>query len=69
LQDFLSLDSSARINYPGRSAGNWSWRFQAKDLTADLEKSIFDLNRTYGRGNYKKFDSVQNAPQEADEED
>jgi 4-alpha-glucanotransferase len=27
LQDLLNLDSAARMNTPGRAAGNWRWRF------------------------------------------
>lgn len=32
LQDIMSLDSSARMNTPGKAQGNWSWRFESKDL-------------------------------------
>ena len=28
LQDILGLDSSARMNVPGTSAGNWGWRYR-----------------------------------------
>ncbi|MGM0368884.1 MAG: 4-alpha-glucanotransferase, partial [Bacillota bacterium] len=34
LQDFLTLDSSARFNVPGTSSGNWQWRY-TKDLIDD----------------------------------
>ncbi|HEX2993562.1 MAG TPA: 4-alpha-glucanotransferase [Anaerolineales bacterium] len=51
LQDFLNLDSSARMNLPGRVGGYWSWRFDAKQLTSELKDRIRELNYTYGREN------------------
>jgi 4-alpha-glucanotransferase len=32
LQDYLGLDSSARLNTPGRALGNWTWRATAARL-------------------------------------
>lgn len=49
LQDFLGLGSEARMNFPGRPQGNWSWRFAATDLTEELQGRILGLNRIYGR--------------------
>jgi 4-alpha-glucanotransferase len=34
-QDVLGLGSEARMNTPGRSQGNWSWRLQPGQLTAE----------------------------------
>jgi len=49
LQDFLSLDGQARMNFPGRPQGNWAWRFGEGALTPELQERIRQLNRTYGR--------------------
>ncbi len=52
LQDLLSLGSEARFNTPGRSQGNWTWRFRAEPLRGLLEKSggyLRDLGGLYGR--------------------
>jgi 4-alpha-glucanotransferase len=49
LQDFFSLDSRGRMNFPGRPQGNWSWRFSESQLTPELQAQILELNRTYGR--------------------
>lgn len=49
IQDFLNLDSWARMNYPGRASGNWTWRLQNESLTPRLMKRILLLNRLYGR--------------------
>ncbi len=34
MQDLLSLDSSARFNTPGKSQGNWTWRYRPEQLQA-----------------------------------
>ena len=34
LQDLLGLDSSGRMNVPGRPDGNWAWRFEEGALTS-----------------------------------
>jgi len=49
LQDFFSLDSRGRMNFPGRPQGNWSWRFSEAQLNPELQAQILELNRTYGR--------------------
>ncbi|MBP8997203.1 MAG: 4-alpha-glucanotransferase [Anaerolineaceae bacterium] len=49
LQDFLNLGTEARMNYPGRPSGNWSWRYQSADLHEDLVARIKELNYLYLR--------------------
>lgn len=49
LQDFLSLSSDARMNYPGKPSGNWSWRVLPSQITADLAIKIRELNFLYSR--------------------
>ena len=49
LQDFLELGNEARMNFPGKMSGNWSFRYINSDLTPDLAFRILDLNRTYNR--------------------
>ncbi len=51
LQDFLNLGTEARMNYPGRPSGNWSWRMPAQALSTPLQRIIKELNTTYGRLN------------------
>lgn len=36
MTDLLSLGTEARMNLPGRAAGNWSWRLPAGALTPEL---------------------------------
>ena len=49
LQDFLGLGNEARMNFPGKMFGNWSFRYINSDITPELAFRILDLNRTYNR--------------------
>jgi 4-alpha-glucanotransferase len=49
LQDVLGLGSEARMNLPNSTAGNWLWRFQPGQLSADLSARLRDLTELYGR--------------------
>ena len=49
LQDILSLPAAARMNIPGTATGNWQWRFQTEDLTAQIRVRLTDLSQLYGR--------------------
>ena len=49
MQDYLELGSEARINTPGVLDGNWRWRLQEGQLTADLARRIAGVTRLYGR--------------------
>jgi 4-alpha-glucanotransferase len=49
LQDVLSLGAEARMNTPGRAAGNWGWRYQEWQLTEGVLDRLGDLTERYGR--------------------
>ncbi len=49
MQDFLSLDSDARMNYPGRPSGNWFWRITPSALNSKLQERIIETNLLYSR--------------------
>ena len=49
LQDILSLDTHARMNLPGRAAGNWGWRFREGEITEFLAERLHDVTLLYGR--------------------
>jgi 4-alpha-glucanotransferase len=49
LQDALGLGSEARMNFPGRPDGNWTWRFEAQQVTAELASRLSELAGVYGR--------------------
>jgi 4-alpha-glucanotransferase len=43
LQDTLGLGSEARMNTPSLHGGNWKWRFDAKQLTPELDAKLAHL--------------------------
>ncbi len=49
MQDYLGLDSGARINTPGKVDGNWQWRVLPNFLSPELAESIRQLADVYQR--------------------
>lgn len=49
MQDLLNLDSSARMNTPGKPFGNWTWRMKKNAFTQDMKDGLLYLTRLYGR--------------------
>jgi 4-alpha-glucanotransferase len=49
MQDPLGLDTTARMNYPSRSHGNWSWRVGRPQLSDELAGRLRDLNQHHRR--------------------
>jgi 4-alpha-glucanotransferase len=45
MQDFLSIGSEARMNYPSKLGGNWQWRLKSDEMTDFLAEKIAVLNR------------------------
>lgn len=52
MQDLLSLGTGARMNFPGRPSGNWTWRLPEDSLTDELCERLHDLNYLYSRLNH-----------------
>jgi len=49
MQDLLGLGGRARMNHPGTTVGNWSWRFTSDMLTAEVMGRLKELTALYGR--------------------
>jgi 4-alpha-glucanotransferase len=49
LQDVLCLGSEARMNFPGRPAGNWGWRFTSGMLGDWQLSRLREMVELYGR--------------------
>jgi 4-alpha-glucanotransferase len=49
IQDLMSLDNSARMNFPGRTGGWWTWRYRAGMLTDLLADRLAELTHLFGR--------------------
>ena len=48
-QDVLGLGSEARMNRPGATKGNWSWRLEPGSLTPALARRLRRLAEQHGR--------------------
>ena len=53
-QDLLGLDSSSRMNTPGKMGGNWTWRLKPGQINADVEGTLKWVTDLYGRAPMKK---------------
>jgi len=49
MQDILGLGEEARMNVPSVARGNWEWRLQPDQLTAELAGRIAAMTCLYGR--------------------
>jgi 4-alpha-glucanotransferase len=49
VQDILALDSSARMNTPGKERGNWTWRLPPAALTRAHAERLRELGVVAGR--------------------
>jgi len=49
LQDLLNLGSEARMNQPGRSDGNWRWRFTEENLSVTAFQWLHELTESSNR--------------------
>ncbi len=49
VQDLLYFGRDTRLNRPGDSDGNWSWRLTSEQATHIPTKQLANLNRLYGR--------------------
>lgn len=49
MQDLLGLDTASRMNLPGTTSGNWTWRTKKSDFTAQIAERLAQMTRLYGR--------------------
>ncbi len=49
LQDVLCLSTEARMNFPGKPIGNWSWRYLPQQLTPGYLDRLTEMTQLYGR--------------------
>ncbi|QQS36497.1 MAG: 4-alpha-glucanotransferase [Ignavibacteriales bacterium] len=49
MQDVLNLGAEARMNFPGKLGGNWTWRFEWKQVPGFLAEAYKELAVLYER--------------------
>ena len=51
MQDFLGLGSEARMNFPGKAEGNWTWRMRTEQVSWDLARQVQAMTLLFQRCN------------------
>ena len=54
MQDVLGLGSEQRMNTPGTTSGNWTWRYEVGQVTEALSHRLRHLNGLYGRDGVRR---------------
>ncbi len=54
MQDILNLGSEARMNFPGKLGGNWSWRFTWDQIDSTLPARYKELTEIFERPSKRK---------------
>ncbi len=50
MQDYLNLGGEARMNFPGKPSGNWTWRAKKGFTSNGLAAKMLELTNRYDRG-------------------
>ena len=56
MQDLLELDGNARMNFPGTTGGNWTWRALPDSFSDALADRLRTMTCRYGRTQKNPFD-------------
>ena len=49
LQDLMELGNEARMNFPGKTGGWWTWRYRPEQLTDYIVRRLHEMTILYGR--------------------
>ncbi len=52
MQDWLNLGNEAKMNTPGTSQGNWTWRMSKDAMSGDLSHWLAELSDLYERNQF-----------------
>lgn len=64
MQDILGLGSEARMNFPGKLGGNWTWRFDWEQLDANIPFTLKEMAKIFDRPPSKKKTTDEHTPKE-----
>jgi len=53
MQDLLGLPASHRMNVPGTSSGNWTWRCLQSEVSPQLAKQLLQESSVFGRSKWR----------------
>jgi 4-alpha-glucanotransferase len=54
MQDLLGLGTEARMNFPSKASGNWTWRLPIGAITTQLKDQLKEVNYLYSRDKFRK---------------
>lgn len=57
MQDLLSLDNTARMNYPSRLGGNWQWRMPQNGMNDYIKSRMEEMNLLYKRHGWMEWET------------
>ena len=60
MQDYLGLDSRARINTPSTTGTNWKWRSLEKDFSKEIQQKIKSITGVMRRNLSKSVENTKN---------
>lgn len=58
MQDILDLGNEARMNFPGKLGGNWTWRFTWRQVHHELAGTLNEMTKMYERPPLKKNENA-----------
>lgn len=64
MQDILNLGSEARMNFPGKLGGNWTWRFDWEQVNSNIPLTFKGMAEIYDRPPKKEIPVDQHTPNE-----
>ncbi len=64
MQDILGLGGEARMNFPGKLGGNWTWRFSWEQVDENIPKIYKEMCAMYDRPFIKKEEPEENTNDE-----
>ena len=59
MQDLLKLGTEARMNFPGRLGGNWTWRFTWEQIPNELPIKLKEITNIYERDHKTKIKTLE----------
>jgi len=67
IQDWMGLDNSARMNFPGTVDINWSWRLLPGQITEELGEEMRTVTKRYARANWDALNALEKAAKAEEE--
>jgi 4-alpha-glucanotransferase len=64
MQDILELGTEARMNFPGKLGGNWTWRFEWDQVNKSIPLTYKGMTEMYDRDTKKELPVDQHTPDE-----